>query len=112
VSIFSIIHVYLGKQCKHKPGQGETMGQIHTQFALPCHTHDKERAMIDRLFLDHPRKVEESYLQHARFAFGFSAQLFAAAFAALVHALIPAFFERTASTIVARLYARTHHRGR
>lgn len=68
--------------------------------------------MIDRLFLDHPRKVDESYGQHARFALGVSAQLFAAALAALVHALIPALFERTASTIVARLYGRTHHRGR
>ena len=68
--------------------------------------------MIDRLFLEHPRKVDESFVQHARFALGFSAQLFAAAFAALIHALIPALFERTASTIVARLYERTHNRGR
>jgi hypothetical protein len=71
-----------------------------------------EFAMIERLFLDHPRKVEESYLQHARFALGVSAQLFAAALAAAVHALIPALFERTASGIVARLHARTHGRGR
>ena len=68
--------------------------------------------MIDRLFLDHPRKVDESYAQHARFALGFSAQLFMAAGAALVHAVIPALCERTASTIVASLHARTHNRGR
>jgi len=88
------------------------MGQIHPGFGLSCHIHDKESPMIDRLFLDHPRKVEESYAQHARFALGVSAHLFAAAFAALIHALIPALFERTASTIVARLHGRTHHRGR
>ena len=68
--------------------------------------------MIDRLFLDHPRKVEESYLQHMRFALWFAGQLSLAAGAALVHAVIPAACERTASTIIARLYERTHHRGR
>ena len=37
--------------------------------------------------------------------------LFAAAFAALVHALIPALFEKTASRLVRGLYERTHNRG-
>lgn len=68
--------------------------------------------MISRLFLDHPRSVDESYLQHMAFALGFSARLFAAALAALVHAFLPAAFERTASAIVAQLYQRTHLRGR
>ena len=68
--------------------------------------------MIERVFLSHPRKVDETYLQHARFAAGFSLQLFAAALAALVHALVPALFEKTASGIIARLYERTHARGR
>ena len=68
--------------------------------------------MIARVFLDHPAKVDETYFQHARFAFGFALRLFAAAGAALVHAIIPCLFERTASRIVADLYARTHNRGR
>ncbi|MEM8633141.1 MAG: DUF6356 family protein [Pseudomonadota bacterium] len=68
--------------------------------------------MIDRVFLDHPRSVDETYLEHARFAAGFSLSLFGAAFAALIHALIPCAFEKTASRIVGRLYARTHNRGR
>lgn len=66
---------------------------------------------IQKLFFDHPEKVEETYGQHALFAFGFSMKLFAAAFAALVHALIPAFFEKTASGIIRTLYERTHNRG-
>jgi hypothetical protein len=66
---------------------------------------------IQRLFLEHPAKVEETYGQHALFAFGFSMKLFAAAFAALIHALIPAFFEKTASGIIRSLYERTHNRG-
>lgn len=67
--------------------------------------------MITRMFFDHPASVDESYGEHARFAFGFSMKLFAAAGAALVHAVIPCLFEKTASRIIADLYARTHNRG-
>lgn len=68
--------------------------------------------MIGKLFLDHPRSVDESYLEHAAFAGRFSLTLFAAALAALVHAVLPFCFETTASRTVARLYARTHNRGK
>jgi hypothetical protein len=67
--------------------------------------------MLGRLFLDHPRSVDESYLQHAAFAGRFSLALFGAGLAALVHAVLPFCFERTASRAVARLHARTHNRG-
>lgn len=68
--------------------------------------------MIAKLFTDHPASVDESYLEHAVFASRFSLALFGAAFAALVHALLPFLFEKTASRTVARLYARTHNRGK
>ena len=68
--------------------------------------------MIARIFLDHPAKVDETFFEHMWFALRFSALLFAAAGAALVHALIPCLFERTASNIIAKLYQRTHNRGR
>ncbi|MFU1476731.1 DUF6356 family protein [Roseovarius sp. C7] len=67
--------------------------------------------MINRIFLDHPRSVDESYVAHARFAGGFALTLFAAGFAALVHAIIPAAFEKTASRMITRLYERLHNRG-
>lgn len=67
--------------------------------------------MIAKLFLEHPQSVEESYGEHARFAAGFAFWLFAAGFAALIHAILPFAFEKTASRITARLYARTHNRG-
>lgn len=67
--------------------------------------------MINRVFLAHPQSVDETYLEHARFASAFSFWLFVAAFAALLHALIPAAFEKTASRIIARLYQRNAHRG-
>jgi len=68
--------------------------------------------MITRMFLAHPRSVDESYVEHAAFAARFSLTLFGAAFAALAHAVFPWMFEKTASTIVARLNERTRTRGR
>jgi len=67
--------------------------------------------MITRIFLEHPRSVDENYFQHAAFASKFSLQLFGAALAAAVHAVIPCLFEKTASRTIATLYARTHNRG-
>ena len=66
--------------------------------------------MINRIFLNHPKSVNESYIEHLRFAAGFSARLFAAGFCAFVHALIPCLFEKTASRMVSGLYAKTHNR--
>ena len=67
---------------------------------------------MTNLFLSHPRKVNETYLEHAGFALRFSGWLALAAGAALVHAILPFLFETTASRIVARLYERTRFRGR
>ncbi len=55
---------------------------------------------FDRLFTDHPHAVNESYGEHMAFAFGFGLRLLGAAFAALIHGLVPALFETTASTKV------------
>ena len=66
--------------------------------------------MISRLFLHHPRSVNETYLQHMAFAGMFAAKLLLAACAAIIHALIPCCFEKTASSIIAELYHKTHNR--
>ncbi len=66
--------------------------------------------MIAKLFTDHPSSVDETYLQHAAFAGRFAITLLAAAGAAFVHALIPAFFEKTASRMVNELHHRMHNR--
>ena len=68
--------------------------------------------MLARLLLAHPRSVEESYVEHMLFASRFALVLVAAAAAALVHAVLPFLFEKTASRIVADLYHRTHNRSR
>lgn len=66
---------------------------------------------LARIFTDHPASVGESYFEHMGFALRFAFWLSVAAGAALVHAFIPAACEKTASKIVARLYARTANRG-
>ena len=74
-------------------------------------SHSSQRkTLFSSLFLDHPATVDETYFQHMRFAFGFAFWLGAAAFAALVHALIPAFCETTASRILKRLHVRIESR--
>ena len=69
-------------------------------------------ASMKSLFLSHPQAVDETYFEHLAFASRFSATLLLAAGAALVHAVLPFMFEKTASRMVARLYERTHNRGR
>ena len=60
--------------------------------------------MIDKYFLEHPRNVGQSYMEHQGFALAMSGKLFVAAFASLIHAFVPAWFETTASGIVYQIH--------
>jgi hypothetical protein len=62
------------------------------------------RGTLDRHFLAHPRAVDESYFEHAGVAFRFSVRLLGAGLAALVHAVVPSLFEKTASSMIKTLY--------
>ncbi|WP_254898982.1 DUF6356 family protein [Thalassococcus arenae] len=68
------------------------------------------RAPLQSLFFDHPASVNETYFQHMGFALRFAGLLALAAGAALLHALVPALCERTASTIIRCLHARIEAR--
>lgn len=72
------------------------------------------RTVFSRLFLEHPRSVGESYLEHQRHAFGFGMALLGAALACLVHAVVPGLFVRTGSQAITRLHDRmvTHRTAR
>jgi hypothetical protein len=61
--------------------------------------------MIRRLFLDHPASVRETYFEHMGVAFRFGGRLLAAGAAAVVHGIVPAWHERTASKAVKTLHA-------
>ena len=68
-------------------------------------SHAPKQSGFFRSFIEHPASVDETYFQHLAFAFRFSVQLFLAALAALVHALIPPLFETTAGDTIKKLHA-------
>ncbi len=70
--------------------------------------------MLDRtrsLFTDHPRDVNETYLQHMGHALSYAGRLALAAFCALVHALLPFIFVKTASNLIREMYGEMSARG-
>lgn len=70
----------------------------------------QNKSTIDRLFFDHPRSVNETYLDHMDVAMGISGQLFVAGIACFIHALIPGLFQTTASRIMTKLLHEQHTR--
>lgn len=62
--------------------------------------------LVDRYFLEHPRKVRQSYFEHLWFAWRFGASMSAGACAAFVHGVLPNVYQTTASRTVATLHDR------
>lgn len=60
--------------------------------------------MIDRVFLAHPRSVDEGYFEHMGMAFSFAGRMVLCGLACMIHGLVPALFKQTASSGVAELY--------
>jgi len=60
---------------------------------------------IHRWFAEHPRLVGESYVEHFHAAARFGLMMVSGGLACLLHALVPALFERTGSRTVKKLYA-------
>jgi hypothetical protein len=58
------------------------------------------------LFVKHPRAVGETYLEHMAVALSYGLPLLAAGLACVVHALVPALFERTGSRAIVNLHSR------
>ncbi|MEO1747326.1 MAG: DUF6356 family protein [Pseudomonadota bacterium] len=63
-----------------------------------------------RLFTHHPATVDETYFEHLRFATSFAGWLMLAGLAAIIHAILPFLFEKTAGNIINRLHHRMHNR--
>jgi hypothetical protein len=61
--------------------------------------------MLD-FFVKHPRSVGETYVEHMTVALSFGLAMVAAGLACIVHAFVPALFERTGSRAIADLYGR------
>jgi Family of unknown function (DUF6356) len=71
---------------------------------------NKDICMFRQLFLSHPQQAGESYLQHQRVALSFALPLLGAGLVAIVHALIPGLFQRTAGDIIRKLHGRLEER--
>ncbi len=67
--------------------------------------------LLNRWLFEHPQSVDETYFEHLLFAGKFAASLLLAGLAAMVHAVIPGMFEKTASKLIAQMYERTKDRG-
>ena len=61
--------------------------------------------MFARLFVDHPRSIDESYFEHLRASLGTAAKLGVAFGACVVHAFVPGLCKTTASTAILELHA-------
>jgi hypothetical protein len=86
---------------------------VDWQLVGPAHGAARQppvalEGVLDRVFLGHPRSLGETYWQHQRRALRFGGSMVAAGIACLVHAVIPAVFVRTASTMVLRLHEQMH----
>jgi hypothetical protein len=64
-------------------------------------THD-----MFEFFVKHPRSVGETYLEHLVVAASFGLMMIAGGLACLVHAIVPAAFEHTASRMISALNTR------
>ena len=66
-------------------------------------TMDSARARsstFDRLFRDHPREVDETYLEHMAASSAFGFKLLGLACAAFAHAVVPGVHKATVSTAI------------
>ena len=59
--------------------------------------------MFKRLFIDHPRTVDETYWQHFRFAGNFGIKMLWGGVGAIVHALIPGICKTAGSDSIRKL---------
>ena len=66
----------------------------------------KIHGMIKWLFVEHPRSVGETYLEHQRRALSFAGPMFLGSVACFVHSLVPGAFSSTASRTISRLHER------
>ena len=62
--------------------------------------------MISKLFTEHPASVNETYFEHLCSALSFTATMFVATLACLVHALLPFLCVTTGSQKITQLHDR------
>ena len=66
--------------------------------------------MIQRLLLDHPRTVGETYFEHMRASLATAGRLALAAGACVVHAVVPGLCTTTGSSAILKLHGEIYPR--
>ncbi len=61
--------------------------------------------MLQRLFIEHPRTVGESYFEHMAASLGVATRLGAAAAKCVVHAIVPGLCKTAGSDAILKLHA-------
>lgn len=62
--------------------------------------------IIEKLFIDHPSSVDETYFEHMQMASSFGISMVLGGLACIVHGLLPFAFETTGSKTIRRLHGR------
>ena len=83
---------------------------VIASFNLSMETLTMLTRTVHELFVEHPATVDETYLEHLRFAGGTGLTLVGAGLAAIAHGLFPRLFESTASTTILKLAVGMRHR--
>lgn len=60
--------------------------------------------MFDRLFLEHPRVVNETYAEHLGAAFSVGGRMFVASLKCFVHGLVPGLYKTAGSDAICDLH--------
>lgn len=72
--------------------------------APPANIGKRAQGVIDRLFLEHPRCVGETYGQHLGAACGVGGRLLVASLKCFVHGLVPALYKTAGSDAIVELH--------
>lgn len=82
---------------------------------IPCKAHNdrviKGAAIVRNIFLQHPKEVGESYLEHAKVALSFAFNFQRMAIMSFIHAFFPFLFIKSTSNLFRRMQKVVESRG-
>ena len=90
----------------------DAMNEADMSRAISPAKTEESTGLFDRMLFAHPRKVGESYAEHAGIASRFGATMMLGGVKCLAHAILPTVFERSASDCVAKLHGELDRRRR
>jgi hypothetical protein len=62
--------------------------------------------MVEKIFTEHPKSVNETYFEHMAQSFTFGAKMIAGGLACFLHGILPCICEKTGSNTIRKLHNR------